>query len=296
MEFKSGFVTIIGKPNVGKSTLMNALVKHKVAIVSPKVQTTRNKIQGVYTDEDSQIIFIDTPGIHKAIHELGNFMNKEALSTIHDSEAILLLIDATSSWGKGDEYIVDKLKGVEAPIFLVINKADLVSESILNVRKDVWGNKLPFKDIMAISALNGTNLDVLLKDIKEILQPGPKYYPDGFYSDHPESFIMAEIIREKILYLTDQEIPHSIATDIESITTDENDTLIINAIIIVERDSQKGIIIGKNGDMLKKIKFLAKKDIAKIFDNKVKLDIFVKVEKNWRNSQKSLKEFGYFDK
>jgi GTP-binding protein Era len=295
MGFKSGFVTIIGRPNVGKSTLMNALVKHKVAIVSPKVQTTRNKIQGVYTDESSQIIFIDTPGIHKAMHELGNFMNKEALSTIHDSEAILLLIDATSSWGMGDEFIVEKLKEVKVPIFLVINKVDLISESILNVRKDVWGNKLPFKEIIAISALNETNLDRLLISIKSILSEGPKYYPDDSYSDHPESFIMAEIIREKILYLTDQEIPHSVATAIESIETVEDDILEINAIIVVERDSQKGIIIGKDGSMLKKITYLARKDISKIFDNKVRLDIFVKVEKNWRNSPSSLKEFGYFE-
>lgn len=293
MAFKSGFVSIIGRPNVGKSTLMNSLVKHKVAIVSNKVQTTRNKIQGIYNDEDSQIIFIDTPGIHKAIHELGRIMNQQALSSLNDCEAVILLIDATKEFGKGDEYVLSIVEKIESPVFLVVNKVDIstkekVEELVLHYKK-----AYPFKDVIVISAKDGYNLNVLLDNIKQVIPNGPKYYPDGYYSDHPETFIISEMIREKVLILTEEEVPHSVATYIERMTELDDETIEISAVIVVERSSQKGIIIGKQGSMIKKIRQLAQKDLNRLFDSKIKLEIFVRVEKDWRNKSIYLKELGY---
>jgi GTP-binding protein Era len=293
MSFKSGFVAIIGRPNVGKSTLMNALIKQKVAIVSDKVQTTRNKIQGIYTDEHNQIIFIDTPGIHKAFHELGKIMNKEAFSSLNDCEAVILLVDATKKFGKGDEFVLSILEKVEAPVFLVINKVDISTKEDIDELTNKYKDLYNFKDIIIISAKDGYNLDTLLNNIKEVLPNGPKYYPDGYYSDHPESFIMAEIIREKVLLLTEEEVPHSVATYIERMENIDEESIEISAVIVVERNSQKGIIIGKDGAMIKKIRQLAQREIKKIFDSKVRLEIFVRVEKNWRNKHIYLKELGY---
>ncbi len=291
--FKSGFIAINGRPNAGKSTLLNALVKQKVAIISPKAQTTRNTIQGVYNDSDSQIIFIDTPGIHKPQNKLGEMMNKQAYNAGRDVEGILLIVDASIEFGSGDEYVIESLKNKKVPVFLVLNKIDLLTREELYQKIDLWKDKFDFKEIIPISALKQDNLDILIKEVKNLLEEGPKYYPDGMISDHPENFIMSEIIREKILYFTRDEVPHSVAVAIERVRTTKNGAVDVNATIIVERASQKGIIIGKGGQMLKKIGTAARKNLEHLLDTKINLELFVRVEENWRNSVKYLSEFGY---
>lgn len=291
--FKSGFVAICGRPNVGKSTLMNGLIKHKIAIMSPKSQTTRNKIQGVLTDEDAQIIFIDTPGIHKPHNRLSENMNKMAFSATKDVECIIFMVDGSEEFGVGDSFIVDKLKSVNVPVFLVINKIDKLKPGTVEDLKHHFKKLYNFKKIIPISALNLENTDTLLEEIKNILPEGPKYYPDGYLSDHPEEFVMAELIREKILYFTHDEIPHSVAIEIESIKKMKSGHLDVSAVIVVERNSQKGIIIGKNGAMIKKIGVAARKDMESLLGNKIYLTTFVKVEEDWRNSIHRLKEYGY---
>ena len=291
--FKSGFVAICGRPNVGKSTLMNGLIKHKIAIMSPKSQTTRNKIQGVLTDEDAQIIFIDTPGIHKPHNKLSENMNKMAFSATKDVECIIFMVDGSEEFGVGDSFIVDKLKSVNVPVFLVINKIDKLKPGTVEDLKHHFNKLYNFRKIIPISALNLENTDILLEEIKNILPEGPKYYPDGYLSDHPEEFVMAELIREKILYFTHDEIPHSVAIEIESIKKMKSGHLDVSAVIVVERNSQKGIIIGKNGTMIKKIGVAARKDMESLLGNKIYLTTFVKVEEDWRNSIHRLKEYGY---
>ena len=291
--FKSGFVAICGRPNVGKSTLMNGLIKHKIAIMSPKSQTTRNKIQGVLTDEDAQIIFIDTPGIHKPHNRLSENMNKMAFSATKDVECIIFMVDGSEEFGVGDSFIVDKLKSVNVPVFLVINKIDKLKPGTVEDLKHHFKKLYNFNKIIPISALNLENTDTLLEEIKNILPEGPKYYPDGYLSDHPEEFVMAELIREKILYFTHDEIPHSVAIEIESIKKMKSGHLDVSAVIVVERNSQKGIIIGKNGAMIKKIGVAARKDMESLLGNKIYLTTFVKVEEDWRNSIHRLKEYGY---
>lgn len=294
--FKSGFVAICGRPNVGKSTLMNGLIKHKIAIMSPKSQTTRNKIQGVLTDEDAQIIFIDTPGIHKPHNRLSENMNKMAFSATKDVECIIFMVDGSEEFGVGDSFIIDKLKSVNVPVFLVINKIDKLKPGTVEDLKHHFKKLYNFYKIIPISALNLENTDLLLNEIKNILPEGPKYYPDGFLSDHPEEFVMAELIREKILYFTHDEIPHSVAIEIESIKKMKSGHLDVSAVIVVERNSQKGIIIGKNGAMIKKIGVAARKDMESLLGNKIYLTTFVKVEEDWRNSIHHLKEYGYNSK
>lgn len=294
--FKSGFVAICGRPNVGKSTLMNGLIKHKIAIISPKSQTTRNKIQGVLTDEDSQIIFIDTPGIHKPHNKLSENLNKMAFSATRDVECIVFLVDGSEEFGVGDSFIIEKLKNAKVPVFLVINKIDKLKPETVKDLEHHFKKLYNFTKIIPISALNLENTDVLVEEIKKVLPEGPKYYPDGFLSDHPEEFVMAELIREKILYFTHDEIPHSVAVEIESIKKLKSGYLDVSAVIVVERKSQKGIIIGKGGTMIKKIGVAARKDMESLLGNKIYLTTFVKVEEDWRNSIHHLKEYGYNSK
>lgn len=292
-KFKSGFVSIIGRPNVGKSTLLNQILKEKIAIVSPKAQTTRNKIQGIYTTNDEQIIFIDTPGIHKSKNELGNVMNEFAMSSLAGIDAVIYLIDATTKIGTGDEFIIEALKKVKIPVFLVANKVDLIKDTALVIENvDSYKEKYPFKGGITISAANNFNVDKLISMIVDVLPNGPMYYPEDQLLDQPERFVVSEIIREKVLLNTDEEVPHSVAITIERFK-ETKDIIEIFATIVVERTSQKKIIIGKNGSMIKKIGTSARLDINKLLGCKVHLDLFVKVEENWRNKKFHLKEFGY---
>ena len=281
-NFVSGFVSIIGRPNVGKSTFLNYVIGQKIAIMSNKPQTTRNKIQGVYTSEHSQIIFIDTPGIHKPKHKLGDFMMKVAQNTLKEVDVILFMVNVTEKFGSGEKFILEKLQNVEAPVFLVLNKIDQTAkEEILQVIAQ-YKDRYSFAEIVPISALTGKNIDTLLKQIEKYMPEGPMYYPSDQVTDHPERFIVSELIREKVLHLTREEIPHSIAVMVEKISTEnEGRSVHIHATIIVERDSQKGIVIGKQGKMLKEVGTRARKDIENLFGSKVFLELWVRVEKNW---------------
>lgn len=292
-NFKSGFVSIVGRPNVGKSTLLNQILKEKIAIVSPKAQTTRNKFQGIYTTDNEQIIFIDTPGIHKAKNELGNRMNEYAKSSLEGIDAILYLIDASTPIGKGDEYIIDCLNKVKTPVYLVANKVDLVKDNNKVIENIETYKKIGnFKGGITLSALNNFNVDKLLQMLSEILPNGPMYYPEDQLLDQPERFVVCEIIREKVLLNTEEEVPHSVAITIERFK-EMKDSVEIYATIIVERQSQKKIVIGKGGSMIKKIGIDARKEIITFLGCKVFLELFVKVEENWRNKKTYLKEYGY---
>ena len=291
--FKSGFVAIIGRPNVGKSTLLNRVVAQKIAIMSDKAQTTRNKIQGVYTTDNEQIVFIDTPGIHKPKTKLGDFMVETAYSALREVDAILFMVSADQPRGRGDDFIIERLKNAKAPIYLVINKIDTIHPDQLLPIIDDYRKELEFKEIVPISATEGNNVDTLLSTLTSDLPEGPQFYPDDQVTDHPEYFIVSELIREKILHMTEQEIPHSIAVITESMKRDEFDKVHIQATIVVERDSQKGIIIGKGGKMLKNIGIKSRKDIENLLGNKVYLELWVKVQKNWRDKNKDLQNFGY---
>ena len=291
--FKSGFVSIIGRPNVGKSTFLNYCLGQKVSIISPKPQTTRNVIQGIYTTEDAQIIFIDTPGVHKPMHELGEYMNKSVSKAIKDVDLVLLLFDSTTDFGTGDEFVLKMINKINTKVILVINKIDLVKDKnrlMENVSK--LTNSYDFLDVYYISALNGLNVDELLKAIINNLDEGPMYYPKDQISDHPEKFIISEIIREKILLLTKEEVPHSVAVVTESVEHVDG-LLNVRATVIVERASQKKIIIGEAGNMIKKIGTLARLDIAKVVGEKLFLDLWVKVVPDWRNKENEIRKFGY---
>ncbi|EPR30089.1 MULTISPECIES: GTPase Era [Geobacillus] len=292
--YKSGFVAIIGRPNVGKSTFLNRVIGQKIAIMSDKPQTTRNKIQGVYTDDDAQIIFIDTPGVHKPKHKLGDFMMKVALNALREVDLILFMVNAEEGFGRGEAFIIERLKEVDTPVFLVINKIDRVHPDELLPLIDRYKDLYPFAEIVPISALEGNNVDRLLEQIKERLPEGPQYYPPDQITDHPEQFIIAELIREKALHLTREEVPHSIAVVVERIERREGSpTVYISAVIVVERDSQKGIIIGKQGRMLKEIGQRARADIEALLGSKVFLELWVKVQKDWRNRMAQLRDFGF---
>lgn len=292
-QFKSGFVAIIGRPNVGKSTFMNYVLGQKIAIMSDTAQTTRNKIQGVYTREDVQIVFLDTPGIHKPKHELGKFMVESAYSALKEVDAVVFMVNASQHRGPGDDFIIEKLKQVKTPIFLVLNKLDLVTPEELLERVDSYKEALPFAHIIPISVLQGNNVDFLMEQLTAVLPVGPQYYPADQITDHPEYFVVSELIREKILHLTKEEVPHSVAVTIDKMQKDEFDKVHVYANIIVERSSQKGILIGKSGSMLKEIGIRARKDIEALLGNKVYLELFVKVEKNWRKKQQHLQDYGY---
>ncbi len=292
-KFKSGFVSIVGRPNVGKSTLLNNLLNQKVAIVTPKAQTTRNKIQGIYTTDNEQIIFIDTPGIHKPHNELGTIMNDAATSSLLGIDVILYLIDATNPIGNGDKFVIDSLKNAKSPIILVANKVDLLKD-INKVKENIesYQQYANFKNGITISAKEGFNIDKLLEMIIEKLDYGPMYYPDDQLIDQPERFVVCELIREQVLLNTNEEVPHSVAVTIDSYK-ETNKIIEIHSSIIVERASQKKIIIGSKGSMIKKIGTEARKEIKKFLGVPIYLELFVKVEDNWRNKKYQLKEFGY---
>lgn len=292
-KFRSGFVAIIGRPNVGKSTLMNHLIGQKIAIMSDKPQTTRNKIHGVYTTNDMQIVFLDTPGIHKPQSKLGNFMMKTAESALKEVEAALFLIDASEGLGGGDRFIIEQLKKVKTPVFLVMNKIDKVEPEQLLPMITQYNELHDFAEIVPISALNGNNVETLLEQISRYLPEGPQYYPADQITDHPEQFVCSELIREKILHMTREEIPHSIAVTIEDMRVKENGVVYIGAVIFVERDSQKGIIIGKKGELLKEVGKQARKDIEALLGSRIFLELWVKVKKDWRNQERILKDLGF---
>ncbi|WP_188206188.1 GTPase Era [Alkalibacillus aidingensis] len=295
-QFHSGFIAIIGRPNVGKSTFMNRVIGQKVAIMSDKPQTTRNKIQGVLTSEQAQFVFIDTPGIHKPKHRLGDFMVKSAINTLNEVDVIMFMVNADEGYGKGDQYILERLSQVSKPVVLVVNKIDQVHPDQLLPLIDTYREKFDFKEVVPISALNGNNVDQLLNVLQDELPEGPQYYPEDQITDHPERFIISELVREKVLHHTHEEIPHSIAVVIDSIKPrDGKDMIDVQATIVVERKSQKGIIIGKQGKMLKQIGSEARKDIETLLGSGVFLELWVKVQKDWRNRMFYLRDYGYRD-
>lgn len=292
-SFKSGFVAIIGRPNVGKSTLMNQVIGQKIAIMSDKPQTTRNKIHGVYTTEDYQVVFLDTPGIHKRQSKLGDYMNQTALSTLGEVEAVLFLVDASEGIGGGDRYIAEQLKSIRTPVILVMNKIDKIEPTALLPLIEEYRGLHDFAEIVPISAMHGNNVSTLLDQIRKYLPDGPQYYPEDQVTDHPEQFVCAELIREKILHMTREEVPHSIAVTIEDMRAQENGTVYISAVIFVERDSQKGIIIGKQGALLKQVGKQARQDIERLLGSKIFLELWVKVKKDWRNQERVLRDLGF---
>ena len=292
--FKSGFVAIIGRPNVGKSTLMNHLIRQKIAITSNKPQTTRNRIQTVYTCEDGQIVFLDTPGIHKAKNKLGEYMVNVAQQTLKDVDVIMWLVEPTTYIGAGEKHIAEQLEKTNLPVILVINKVDTIKkEEILQVI-DTYRKIYDFAEIVPVSALRGQNTDDIIQCLFKYMPYGPMFYDEDTVTDQPERQIVAEIIREKALHALDEEIPHGIAVTIEKMRERKNQDIIdIEATIICERDSHKGIIIGKQGSMLKKIGSNARFEIEKMLEQKVNLRIWVKVRKDWRDSDIQMKNFGY---
>lgn len=294
-EHKSGFVSIIGRPNVGKSTFVNRVIGHKIAIMSDKAQTTRNKIQGVMTRDDAQIIFIDTPGIHKPKHKLGDYMMRVAKNTLSEIDAIMFMVNVNEDIGRGDEYIMEMLKNVKTPIFLVLNKIDLVHPDTMMPKIEQYQSYMDFTDIIPISALEGLNVDHFIDVLKSFLPEGPKYYPNNQISDHPEQFVVSEIIREKILHLTSEEIPHAIGVNVDRMIKEDEDRVRIEATIYVERDSQKGIVIGKGGKKLKEVGKRARRDIEMLLGSKVYLELWVKVQRDWRNKVNFIRQIGYVE-
>ena len=297
MTFKSGFVAILGRPNVGKSTFLNHVMGQKIAIMSDKAQTTRNKIMGIYTTDQEQIVFIDTPGIHKPKTALGDFMVEAAYSTLREVDTVLFMISADEARGKGDDMIMERLKAAKVPVILVVNKIDKVHPNQLLSQIDDYRKQMDFKEVVPISALQGNNVSHLVDILSENLEEGFQYFPADQITDHPERFLVSEMIREKVLLLTREKIPHSVAVIIDSMKRDEEtDKIHIRATIMVERDSQKGIIIGKGGSMLKKIGSMARRDIELMLGDKVFLETWVKVKKNWRDKKLDLADFGYNEK
>lgn len=292
-KFHSGFVAIVGRPNVGKSTFMNYVIGQKIAIMSNVPQTTRNKIQGIYTTDKEQIIFIDTPGIHKAHNKLGDFMVQSSLSTLNEVDAVMFMISANEERGAGDNFIIEHLKQIKKPVYLVINKIDLINPNkLLEIMND-YKDAVDWKEVVPISAIQGNNVSEFIDTLAAELPEGPQYYPDDQVTDHPERFIAAELIREKVLMLTRQEVPHSVAVVIESLKRQDKRKIHIQATIIVDRPTQKGIIIGHGGQMLKKIGTLAREDIERLLGDKVYLELWVKVSEGWRDKQSLLQSYGY---
>ena len=292
-KFHSGFIAILGRPNVGKSTFLNRIIGQKIAIMSDKAQTTRNKIQGIYTTDDAQIVFIDTPGIHKPQSRLGDFMVESALSTLNEVDAVIFMVNAEQKRGRGDDFIIERLKNVKKPIYLAINKIDRIHPDHLLEVMDDYRGALDFKDVFPISALQGNNCQAFIDTLIEDLPEGPQYYPTDQVTDHPERFIAGELIREKVLELTREEVPHSVAVVVDRIKRRDEEKILIQATIIVERASQKGIIIGKGGKMLKTIGVKARKDIEIMMGDKVYLELWVKVMPNWKDRQIDLRSLGY---
>jgi len=291
--FRSGFVTIVGRPNVGKSTLLNQIVGQKIAIMSDKPQTTRNRIQAVYTADDAQIVFIDTPGIHKPKSKLGDYMVQTATSTLNEVDLILFLIDVSEELGPGDRFIMKQFEKVRTPVFCVMNKIDLVHPEKLLEIIDQYREIYEFAEFIPVSAMLGNNVPTLIEQIVRRLPEGPKYYPDDQITDHPEQFIVAELIREKLMHATFDEVPHSVAVKVEEMVVQDNGVVRIGAVIFVERESQKGIVIGKQGAMLKEIGRLARQDIEALLGSRIYLELWVKVKKDWRNQELVLRDLGF---
>jgi len=294
MSFRSGFVAVIGRPNVGKSTLMNQLVGEKVAIMSSKPQTTRNSIRGVLNRPESQMVLVDTPGLHKPKNKLGDFMMQSALNTLSDVDAILYLVEPENSIGPGDRYIMDLLKNIHTPVILVINKIDLSNSEQLDHCYALYENLNLFKRIIPISATLGVNLEQVLRELETMLPDGPRYFPEDMITDQPERVIVAELIREKVLQYLEQEVPHGVAVVTERMRLNEEKQLFeIQATIFCEKKSHKGMIIGKNGRKLKGIGKSAREDMERFLGTKVFLELWVKVKEGWRDQPSSLRDFGY---
>ena len=291
--YKSGFAALVGRTNVGKSTLLNRMIGRKVAIVSDKPQTTRNKILGVLTADDYQVVFLDTPGFHKPKHRLGEHLVQVALKALREVDIILFLVEADHPPGPGDLFIIDKLKEIKTPVLLVINKVDLVKREELLPLIEQYSKLYDFAEVVPVSALTGDNVAKLLELIARYLPAGPQYYPEDMITDRPESFIMAELIREKVLELTSQEVPHSVAVVIEELKQRPNGVVAVRALIYTERESQKGILIGKGGSMLKKIGQSAREEVENLLGSKIYLELWVKVKEDWRNREGQLRYFGY---
>ena len=291
--FKSGFVAVVGRPNVGKSTLINALIDDKIVIVSDKAQTTRNRIVCVYTDEKKQIVFMDTPGIHKPKHKLGEFMVDQAVDSLREVEAVLFVVAANEKRGPGDNFVIEQLRKVNVPVFLIVNKIDTMEKQDLLEAIVSYENSYPFEAVVPISAKERDNIEEVVNLLEKHLPEGPKYFPDDMITDQPERLIISDIVREKILLQTHDEIPHAIAVDVDEMKTRDDGTTYVRATIYVERDSQKGIIIGKQGSMLKLIGKQARGDVERLLATKVFLDLWVKVKKDWRNKSGMLSELGY---
>ena len=293
-SYRSGFVTILGRPNVGKSTLLNQLAGQKIAIMSDKPQTTRNKIQAVLTRENVQIVFIDTPGMHKPKHKLGEFMVGEVYRALKEVEAVFFVLDASEEIGGGDRFVAEALAKIDTPIFVLLNKVDLISsERLAQVQEEVKGLG-SFARIIPLSAKTGENVEFLIKELISLLPEGPQYYPEDMVTDQPERLIIAEMIREKALQLTREEVPHAIGVEVEEVTKrPKKETIYVRAVIYVERESQKGIVVGKKGAMLKQIGQLARTDVENLLGSPIFLDLWVKVKEDWRNRENMLHFLGY---
>lgn len=292
---KSGFVSIIGRPNTGKSTLINSLVGEKIAIISDKPQTTRNLIQGIYNEDDTQIIFVDTPGIHKPVDKMGQALNGQTYYSINDVDIVLLVVDASTAYGKGDQYIIDKLKYVKKPVFLILNKIDKLTDEKILLKINEYKDLYEFAEIIPISALKNDNTDRLIKVLKTYLPDSMKYFYGEEKTSSDLDFRLAEIVREKIFLHTEDEVPHSISCTLSSIS-EENDIVYVYVDIIVDRDSLKKIILGRNGTMIKTIGIEARLDMEKLLNKKVYLELYCKTLKKWRDKEKYIKNLGYIVK
>ena len=290
---KSGFVSLIGRPNVGKSTLLNSIVGKKVAITSDKPQTTRNIIQAIYNEEDTQIVFVDTPGIHKPNHKLGKYLNKQAYYSIDDVDIVLMLVDASQPVGPGDKFIIERLQNVDKPVILIINKIDKLTRDELMEKIVEYKDLYDFKEIIPVSALKKKNVNEVVKVLKEYLPDSVKFYGDHDITNKSMEFLLGEIIREKVFELTEEEVPHSLTCYIEHVEKNKNNNYVLNGVIVVDRDSLKSIIIGKQGRMIKEIGMRARKDMEELLGRKVYLELYVKVIKKWRDREKYLSEFGF---
>lgn len=289
---KSGFVGVVGRPNAGKSTLINSIVGKKVAITSNKPQTTRNIIHGIYNEEDTQIVFVDTPGIHKPNHKLGTYLNRQAFYSMDDTDIVLVVVDASEDLGRGDKFIVDKLKDINKPVILVLNKIDKIKKENVLLKIDEYSKIYNFSEIVPVSALKNNNTNELVKVIKKYLKDEVRYYGEDYYTNKSTEFLISEIVREKIFNKTSEEIPHSLTCIVEHIET-KKDKYIINVVIIVDRDSVKKIVIGKGGNLIKEVGIEARKDLELLLGKKVYLELFVKVIKKWRDKEKYLNELGF---
>lgn len=290
---KSGFVAMIGRPNAGKSTLLNQILDRKIAIVSDKPQTTRNRITGIYTTDETQIVFVDTPGIHKPKHKLGEYMVETAEKTVDDVDLIYYLVDASVKAGTGEEYVLNQVQQSGAPVFLLLNKVDKLTPEEIGKLLQEWQQKGDFAEIFPLSTLEGDNVARLVEVTEKYLPEGPQYYPADAVTDQPLEIVISELIREKVLLLTRDEVPHSIAVFVENMERDSAGKMQIEACIYVERGSQKGIIIGKGGSMLKKIGTMARRDIEYLMGEKVYLKLWIKVREDWRNKKQVLSSLGY---